>query len=108
VSTPLPRAVAEARITCPSYPWQAEGRLWDGPWFYCRIRSGRASLGLGASHEEAVSDGVWGDRIIDGVPWVPTDSEAWALFDRLLALRYRPLATFRPTASEDRDVLLPK
>jgi hypothetical protein len=90
----LPRAVAEARITCTSCPWQAEGRIWDGPRFYLRIRSGRASLGFGVNDDAAAEDAMWGarhvfDREFGGaheVPWAPTDAEAWALFDVLLAL----------------------
>ena len=91
----LPRAVAEYQITCQSCPWQAEGRIWDGPWFYCRIRSGVASLGFGVSKDEAVEDAVYGDRrVVDyehggevSVPWCPSDAEAWELFDLLLAMR---------------------
>jgi len=86
----LPRAVAEARVTCHAVPWQAEGRLWDGPWFYFRIRSGRASLGFGATVQDAVADSFHRRLLIDAgeggndeVPFSPTDAEAWALFDKL-------------------------
>ena len=81
--TSLPRAVAEARITCSASPWQAEGRLWDGPRFYMRVRSNRATLGLGATHHDAVLDSLEGSAVIDA-PFSPTDAEAWALFDLLL------------------------
>lgn len=103
VSAELPRAVAEATVTCQSHPWQVEGRLWDGPMFYLRARSGRASLGLGASLVEAVEDG-WANPTIDDAPWEPTNAEGWALFDRLLVLRGKHSAPSAPTASEDRDV----
>lgn len=84
----LPRAVAHADITCTAVPWQAYGSLWDGPRFYMRVRGGRASLGFGATHDEAVTDATFGDRWLDGAEqqmFYPTDGEAWALFDRLLA-----------------------
>ena len=87
----LPRAVAEAEITCQSAPWQAEGRLWDGPIFYLRIRSEVASLGFGSTLDEAIDDAIDGTRSTCAcdhhVPWVPTDDEAWALFDVLLAMK---------------------
>lgn len=89
----LPRAVAEARITCDAAPWQAEGRLWDGPWFYLHIRSGFADLSFGATVQDAVDEYVVRRHrtLVDvehggtaDVPFSPTDEEAWALFDQLL------------------------
>lgn len=84
----LPRAVAEARITCLSCPWQAEGRLWDGPYFYFRIRHHNASLGFGTNPDKAIDDSIDSGRWItdDRIPWCPTDQEAWALFDELLIM----------------------
>ena len=87
----IPRAVAEHKVTCTASPWQAQGRLWDGPVFYLRLRSGVASLGFGATHDEAVADATWGERhwqdFDDGELWHPTDDQAWAWFERLLAMR---------------------
>lgn len=54
--------------TCEACPEQYEGVLSDGTWFYFRYRFGRASLGIGGSIEEAISDFntvtlLWGDSL---------------------------------------------
>lgn len=77
---------AEARITCQAMPWQAEGRLHDGRWFYMRVRHNVAELGLGATLDDAIDDSE-NDPSIDGAPHSPTDDEGWALFHRLLDMR---------------------
>jgi hypothetical protein len=43
-------------VTLEACPWQAEGRLDDGRWFYMRHRFCIASLGVGATLENAVKD----------------------------------------------------
>jgi hypothetical protein len=49
-------------VTCESCPWQAQGRLDDGRFFYMRHRGCRAALGFGETFEVAVKDS-WGNWI---------------------------------------------
>jgi len=42
------------RVTCESCPWQVEGQLEDGRWFYLRHRNCSLQLGVGATLEEAI------------------------------------------------------
>lgn len=42
------------RVTCLACPWQVEGQLEDGRWFYLRHRSCSMQLGVGRTLEEAV------------------------------------------------------
>jgi hypothetical protein len=44
------------RVTCESCPWQVEGRLPDGRWFYLRYRFCSVQLGVGADPDAAVEE----------------------------------------------------
>jgi hypothetical protein len=48
--------IATAERTCLGCPEQYEGQLRDGRYFYYRFRWGTATLGLGATIDEAVAD----------------------------------------------------
>jgi hypothetical protein len=56
VVTSLDALVAEHVWTCRARPSQVEGKLVDGRWFYFRYRHGWASLGVGATLDEAIDD----------------------------------------------------
>lgn len=48
--------VTDYVCSCAGCPMQYEGTLVDGRWFYFRYRYGRASLGIGRTLDDAVSD----------------------------------------------------
>jgi hypothetical protein len=50
------RIVTSYRQTCSACPTQYEGTVEDGRIFYFRYRGGWASLGLGSTIDEAVTD----------------------------------------------------
>ena len=52
----LHRDVAAYWETTLACPVQIEGQLLNGDWFYFRYRSGRATIGLGGSPEQASYD----------------------------------------------------
>lgn len=52
--------VSAATQTCYACPAQWEGTLKDGRAFYFRYRSGEASLGIGKTRDQAITDpGAW-------------------------------------------------
>jgi hypothetical protein len=53
-SMPLHPMVATYAVTCHAVPFQIEGTLVDGRYFYFRDRHGYASLGVGVDHGAAV------------------------------------------------------
>lgn len=63
--TTLFEDVREDRLlTCQACPTQYQGRLPDGRIYYFRYRSGRATLGLAETFEDAVIDAM--DRLDGG------------------------------------------
>lgn len=100
--------IREMTITCDSCPWQAEGRLSDGRWFYMRHRFCRVSLGVGRSLARAVEDSLLSPAItyhdqdagictMNGFCSGLGDSEVSPLFWRLWDLR--PVPAFRELAA---------
>lgn len=81
--------VADHRRTCSACPTQYEGTLVDGRTFYFRFRFARATLGVGATIDQAVCDPAetcigYGDHPMDGSI---DEAEFQRLFVELMDLR---------------------
>lgn len=52
----MSRTIVEETITCEACPYQVEGKLSDGSYFYFRYRFSKVRIGVGASVRDAVRE----------------------------------------------------
>lgn len=71
------------QVTCEACPYQVEGTLKDGSFFYFRYRWGYASLAVGSDVDTVLGHSDIGEQIGDGLDGYMAGAEYRASFMRL-------------------------